>query len=153
MLKRSWIAFAPGEKQPSEKAEYWQRAAIARAELAKGRGKKLRAIPIPQERENKTRFLILGLNDAPRRKHNKTSILFALKDKPGALHDALIPFKRNHINLTKIESRPSKKKAWEYLFFIDIEGHESEPRVKRALVALKRSTSLLRILGSYPVAK
>ena len=64
----------------------------------------------------------------------------------------MVPFKRQRINLTKIESRPSKKKAWEYLFFIDIEGHESEPRVKRALEALKQSTSLLRILGSYPVA-
>ena len=77
--------------------------------------------------------------------------MFALKDKPGALHDALVPFKHQRINLTKIESRPSKRKAWEYLFFIDIEGHESEPRVKRALALLKRSTSLLRILGSYPI--
>ena len=64
-----------------------------------------------------------------------------------------MPFKRQGINLTKIESRPSKRKAWEYLFFIDIEGHESEPRVTRALTALKRSTSLLRILGSYPTGK
>ena len=84
-------------------------------------------------------------------KRNKTSILFALKDRPGALYDALMPFKREKINLTKIESRPSKKKAWEYYFFIDLESHESEPRVKRALKALSRSTLLLRILGSYPV--
>ena len=126
-----------------------ERGAIARAELADG--KKLQAISIPEERENKTRFLILGLNNPKRGRQNKTSILCALKDKPGALHDALVPFKRERINLTKIESRPSKRKAWEYLFFIDVEGHESEPRVKRALSALKRSTSLLRILGSYPV--
>ena len=79
--------------------------------------------------------------------------LFSLKDKPGALYDALTPFKREHINLTKIESRPSKKKAWEYFFFIDVEGRVSEPRVKRALKALERSTSLLRVLGSYPVTK
>ena len=128
-----------------------ERAAIARAELAKG--KKLRAIPIPEPRENKTRFLILGLDEPKRGRRNKTSILFALKDKPGALHDSLVPFKREKINLTKIESRPSKQKAWEYLFFIDIEGHESEPRVKRALKALEKSTSLLRILGSYPITK
>ena len=94
------------------------------------------------------------MGEPPRRgRRNKTSILCALKDKPGALHDALMPFKRQGINLTKIESRPSKRKAWEYLFFIDIEGHESEPRVTRALAALKRSTSLLRILGSYPTGK
>jgi len=125
------------------------RAAIARAELARGKG--LRAIPIPDSRENKTRFLILGIGKPRKGRHNKTSILFSTKDRPGALYDALAAFKRERINLTKIESRPSKKKAWEYLFFIDFEGHESEPRVKRTLKALGRSTSLLHILGSYPV--
>jgi chorismate mutase/prephenate dehydratase len=127
-----------------------RRAAIGRMELAKEHG--LQAIPIPEERENKTRFLVLGLGEPPRGRRYKTSILFALKDKPGALHDALGPFKRQRINLTKIESRPSKRRAWEYLFFIDFEGHRSEPRVKRALTALESSTSLLRILGSYPTA-
>ncbi len=127
-----------------------ERAAIARKELVRPG---LRAIPIPEERENKTRFLILGLREPRRSRRSKTSLLFALKDKPGALHDALVPFKKNKINLTKIESRPSKRKAWEYLFFIDVEGHQSEPRVKKALAALARSTSLLRVLGSYPVAR
>ena len=126
-------------------------AAIARAELARG-GHTLHAVEIPEPRENRTRFLVLGLHEPARGRRNKTSILFALKDAPGALHDALVPFKRNRINLTKIESRPSKRKAWEYLFFIDVEGHTSEPRMKRALKAVACSTSLLRILGSYPVA-
>ena len=125
------------------------RAAVGRLELAKKH--RMTAVPIPEERENRTRFLVLGRGEPRRGRRNKTSILFALKDAPGALHDALVPFKRNRINLTKIESRPSKRKAWEYLFFIDVEGHESEPRVTRALASLKRSTSLLRILGSYPV--
>ena len=128
-----------------------ERAAIAREEIA--RGHQLRTIPIPQERENKTRFLILGLVEPTRGRHNKTSILFALKDTPGALHDTLVPFKWQRINLTKIESRPSKRKAWEYLFFIDFEGHASEPRVKKALKRLEATTSLLRVLGSYPTAK
>ena len=123
-------------------------AAIGRRELAKESG--LDARPIPQSRENKTRFLIIGLGKSPRGRRNKTSLIFALKDKPGALHDALMPFKRNRINLTKIESRPSKRRAWEYLFFVDLEGHESEPRVKRALRELTRSTAGLRVLGSYP---
>ncbi|MBI3320869.1 MAG: prephenate dehydratase [Candidatus Omnitrophica bacterium] len=127
-----------------------ERAAIGRAELADALG--LRALPIPESRENKTRFLVLGLEEPKRGRRHKTSLLFALKDNPGALHDALVPFKRERINLTKIESRPSKRKAWEYLFFIDFEGHMSEPRVKRALKALERSTSLLRVLGSYPIA-
>ena len=127
-----------------------RRAAIGRHELAREHG--LRATAIHEERENKTRFLIIGLGEPARGRRNKTSILFSVKDKPGALHDALVAFKENRINMMKIESRPSKRKAWEYLFFVDIEGHISEPRVKRALKALERSTSLLRVLGSYPVA-
>ena len=126
------------------------RAAIARRELAARFG--LRAIQIVEERENKTRFLVLGLGESRRGRHNKTSVLFVLKDKPGALHDALVPFKRHRINLTKIESRPSKRKAWEYFFFIDVEGHESELRLRRALAGLERCTSLCRVLGSYPAA-
>jgi chorismate mutase/prephenate dehydratase len=128
-----------------------EQAAIAREELAKG--KELRAIPISDDRENKTRFLILGLAEPKKGKKNKTAILFALKDRPGALYDALAPFKRDRINLTKIESRPSKKKAWEYYFFIDLEGYESELRVKRALERLGRQAVFLKVLGSYPVAK
>jgi len=126
-----------------------RRAAIGRRELA--REHRLIATSIPDERENKTRFLILGLGEPRRGARNKTALVFALKDRPGALHDALIPFKCHRINLTKIESRPSKRKAWEYLFFIDLEGHVAEPRVHRALQALERSTSLCRVLGSYPV--
>lgn len=126
-----------------------QRAAIARKELVEG--KPLQAIPIPEHRENKTRFLVLGLGEPRRSPQSKTSILFSLKDRPGALYDALVPFKRERINLTKIESRPSKQKAWEYYFFIDVEGHGSEPRLKRALAALKRSALFMRVLGSYPM--
>ncbi len=126
-------------------------AAIGRQELAKEYG--LKAIPIPQDRENKTRFLVISLRESPKGKWNKTSLLFTLKDKPGALHDALVPFKNHRINLTKIESRPSKRKAWEYVFFIDLEGHESEARVQRALKELKKCTSDFQILGSYPVQR
>ncbi|MBI4323261.1 MAG: prephenate dehydratase [Candidatus Omnitrophica bacterium] len=135
-----------------EEVEDAAAAAIARKELTRKKSH-LSGIPIPNQRENKTRFLILGLGNPKPGRTNKTSVLFALKDRPGALYDALMPFKREKINLTKIESRPSKKKAWEYYFFIDVEGHESEPRVKRALKALSRSTLLLRVLGSYPVSK
>jgi chorismate mutase/prephenate dehydratase len=128
-----------------------RRAAIARAEL--GRARRLQVVPIPQQFENKTRFLILGLGEAPRGRRNKTAMLFALKDRPGALYDALTPFKRERINLTKIESRPSKQKAWEYYFFIDLEGHVSEPRLKHALERLTRRAVFVKILGSYPVGR
>lgn len=125
-------------------------AAIGSREAA--RQHHLKALPILDERENRTRFLIISKQRPPRGRRSKTSILFALADQPGALHDALVPLKRHRINLTKIESRPSKRKAWEYLFFIDFEGHMAEPRVQRALKALGESTSMLRVLGSYPMA-
>ncbi len=127
------------------------RAAIGRRELAKTFG--LQAVSIGDERENKTRFLVIGLGHPRRGRRNKTSLLFGVKDRPGALYDALVPFKQNRINLTKIESRPSKRKAWEYVFFIDFEGYETERCVKRALKALERSTALLRVLGSYPLGR
>ena len=132
--------------------ELEERAAIGRRELA-NRSQLLRPIPIPNDRENKTRFLILGLGGPRRGRRNKTSILFSLKDRPGALYDALTPFKRERINLTKIESRPSKRKAWEYYFFIDVEGHDTERRVTRALAMLRRRAEFLTVLGSYPVVR
>ncbi len=125
-------------------------AAIGHKEAA--RQYRLAATPIRDDRDNRTRFLVIGLKDPAKIGRSKTSLLFALKDKPGALHDALMPFKQNRINLTKIESRPSKRKAWEYVFFLDIEGHSSQPAVQRALEALKKTTSMVRILGSYPMA-
>jgi chorismate mutase/prephenate dehydratase len=126
-------------------------AAIGRKEAAKKYG--LKALSIKDDRENKTRFLILGLTSPLSGRYNKTSVLFSLKDRPGALYDALTPFKQEDINLTKIESRPSKKKAWEYYFFIDLEGHVSEGRVKRALTGLERSADFIKILGSYPLTR
>ncbi len=83
---------------------------------------------------------------------DKTSLLFAVKHKAGALHSALGAFKQARLNLTKIESRPNKLKAWEYLFFVDIEGHVDTPRMQRALRALERHCTLLTVLGSYPRA-
>jgi len=126
-------------------------AAIGSCEGA--RKHQLKTLPIPDSREDKTRFLIISLSKPRRTKRNKTSVLFALKDRPGALYDALTPFKRERINLTKIESRPSKKRAWEYCFFIDLEGHVAEPRVKRALARLESDVEFCNILGSYPVTR
>ena len=76
-----------------------------------------------------------------------------MKDKVGALHDILVPFKRNKVNLTKIESRPSKVKAWAYYFFVDMEGHHTNARVKKSIEALKKNCIYLKVLGSYPVGK
>jgi chorismate mutase/prephenate dehydratase len=100
---------------------------------------------------NVTRFLVIGRTEARSTRRDKTSIVASIKDKVGGLHDILMPFKRLGINLTKIESRPSKTRAWEYYFFVDLEGHHSEPKVKKALEILKGETTFLKILGSYPV--
>ncbi len=76
--------------------------------------------------------------------------MFSMKDKAGALHDALASFKKENINLTKIESRPSKKKAWKYYFFVDIDGHKNSASIKKALKALEKVCFFVKILGSYP---
>ncbi|MBI3333139.1 MAG: prephenate dehydratase [Candidatus Omnitrophica bacterium] len=129
-----------------------ERAAIGRIELVDKR--RLKAVPIRIDQENITRFFVIALRQNRRSgSRSKTSLMFALQDRPGALHSALEPFKRYGINLTKIESRPSRRRAWEYVFFVDFEGHESDPRVKRALSDLQRYTSTSQVLGSYPVEK
>ena len=108
---------------------------------------------IEDSAHNVTRFLIIGRTEAKPTKKDKTSIMFSLKDRVGALHDILIPFKKYGINLTKIESRPSKVKAWRYYFFVDMEGHYYDAKVSKALSTLKKSTTYLKILGSYPAAE
>ncbi len=100
---------------------------------------------------NTTRFLVIAEEDVAPTGNDRTSILFSIKDKVGALHAMLTPFYRNKINLTKIESRPSKKRAWDYYFFVDFEGHREDTQVKKALVQLEDMCKYLKILGSYPV--
>ena len=100
---------------------------------------------------NITRFLVIGGSIPGPTKRDRTSIMFSVKDRPGALHDILVPFKKYRINLTKIESRPSKRKVWEYYFFVDITGHSENKNVKNALAELEKHCSFLKILGSYPV--
>ncbi|MEA3560435.1 MAG: ACT domain-containing protein [Candidatus Omnitrophota bacterium] len=81
---------------------------------------------------------------------DKTSVMFSVKDKVGALHAMLAPFKKYDINLTKIESRPSKKRAWQYYFFVDLQGHCRDKKVTVALDDLEKECRYLKILGSYP---
>jgi len=99
---------------------------------------------------NYTRFLVIGTTEPQPTGHDKTSIMFSIKDRVGALHDMLVPFKRYRINMTKIESRPTRQRAWEYIFFVDFLGHRSDARVQHALQLLERSCAFLKILGSYP---
>ncbi|MDO8526042.1 MAG: prephenate dehydratase [Candidatus Omnitrophota bacterium] len=106
---------------------------------------------IQDNAHNVTRFLVIGKYEAMPTKEDKMSIMFSVKDRSGALHDMLLPFKKYKINMTKIESRPSKVRAWEYYFFVDLEGHYKDSKVRRALGELERQASFVKILGSYPV--
>jgi len=126
-------------------------ACIASILAAKNNGLKVLEDSIQDSSHNVTRFLVIGKTEARPTKEDKTSVMFSVKDKSGALHDVLVPFKKYRINMTKIESRPSKMKVWEYYFFVDIEGHHTDPKVKKALEELKKSCSYLKVLGSYPV--
>ncbi|MFC1512802.1 prephenate dehydratase [bacterium] len=100
--------------------------------------------------QNMTRFFVISKQTSEDTDKSKTSILFSIKDRVGALYDMLIPFREAGINLTKIESRPTKKKAWEYVFFIDFIGHKDDKKVIKALKALGSQCLFLKILGSYP---
>ncbi len=99
---------------------------------------------------NATRFLVLGRQYTPPTGNDRTSILISLTDKVGALHSTLAAFRRYRINMTKIESRPSKRKAWEYYFFIDLDGHVQDRKIANALKLLTEHCNLVKVLGSYP---
>jgi chorismate mutase/prephenate dehydratase len=99
---------------------------------------------------NTTRFLVLSEKICPPTGNDRTSIMFAVKNEPGSLYHSLEPFNSLHLNLAKIESRPSKKKDWEYFFFVDLLGHCDDEAVKRSLEGLSKHCSFLKVLGSYP---
>jgi chorismate mutase / prephenate dehydratase len=99
---------------------------------------------------NATRFLVLGRQCSPPTGNDRSSLMFSIADRPGALYSALAAFRRYRINMTKIESRPSKRKAWEYLFFVDCDGHEQDRKVAKAITLLGEHCSYVKVLGSYP---
>jgi len=99
---------------------------------------------------NFTRFLVISRTSPQASGHDKTSLMFAVRDAPGILCRMLEPFRKRNINLTKIESRPIKKKAWEYVFFLDLEGHLSQPEIAAAVEELRSHCQFVKVLGSYP---
>ncbi|MBI3851433.1 MAG: prephenate dehydratase [Verrucomicrobia bacterium] len=105
---------------------------------------------IQDNSENATRFLVLGRQCSPPTGKDRTSIMISITDKVGALHRALAAFRRYRINLTKIESRPNKRKAWEYFFFVDFEGHTNVRKVANAITHLEEQCNFVKVLGSYP---
>ncbi|MBI5970796.1 MAG: prephenate dehydratase [Deltaproteobacteria bacterium] len=125
-------------------------AAIASLAAAPLYGLRIIEKNIQDSANNITRFLVISKRQHKKTGSDKTSIMFSVKDAPGALYAILKPFAKKNINLTKIESRPVKTKAWEYLFFVDLDGHLSDKKVKDALAELERGCSFLKVLGSYP---
>ena len=129
-------------------------AALASAEAAKMYGVNILAEDV-QDKDSVTRFVVLsssGIKAAPTGK-DKTSILLYVKERPGALYEVLGEFALRGLNLTKIESRPSKRALGDYMFYIDCEGHLEEAEIKEALEGVEKKAAMLKILGTYPIAR
>ncbi|HKA34111.1 MAG TPA: prephenate dehydratase [Candidatus Binatia bacterium] len=159
---RRWITTNHPSARVSEAPSTAQAAHMAAKDgglgaIASGLAKELYGLQvvarnIEDQANNITRFLVIGARSPKPSGDDKTSIVFSVKDEVGVLHRMLDPFARNKINLSKIESRPLKQKPWEYLFFLDLEGHIEEPRIQRAIKKLEKVCLFIKILGSYPAA-
>jgi chorismate mutase/prephenate dehydratase len=161
---RNWILRNFPEADLVEVSSTTKAAQIARDQAAHGAaalggplaaemyGLTLLEESIQDRATNTTRFLVIGEKPCPPTGNDRTSILFAIHDRPGSLVKALQAFDQFHINLSKIESRPSKRKDWEYIFYVDLAGHCDDPKVADALLELENHCSLVKLLGSYPDA-
>lgn len=127
-------------------------AAVAGVSAAEIYGLQVLAQNIEDQSHNTTRFLVIGTQEVPSSGCDKTSLLVSAPNRAGALYRLLEPFARNGISLTRIESRPSKRQAWEYVFFVDLEGHAKDANVSRAIQCLREEEAMVKILGSYPRA-
>jgi len=127
-------------------------AAIASEVAARLYDLKIVKANIEDDPDNTTRFLVIGKDVTPPSGADKTTLLVSARNKPGALWSLLQPFAETSISLTRIESRPSRVGMWEYVFFIDIDGHAEDPQIASALQKLELESSMLKVLGSYPKA-
>ena len=130
----------------------WNAAAIAGEMAADLYGLKVLAEKIEDQPDNSTRFLIIGTQDVPASGDDKTSVVVAMRNEPGALHDLLAAFQQHKIDLTRVETRPSRSGTWNYVFFIDFNGHVDSDAARDALAEVGRRASELKVLGSYPKA-
>jgi len=153
-LPRATLVEAPSTAEAARLARDDARGAAVASELA---GKLYDLVVarrgIADVAQNLTRFLVIGTRQAEPTGRDRTSILLELGDKPGILYRVLEPFARRTLNLSKIESRPSRRRPWEYVFFIDVDGHERDDRVAAALAEVGEACTSLKVLGSYPHAE
>ena len=124
--------------------------ALAGRMVAELHGLRILDAGVQDRATNTTRFLVIGPKDCPPTGRDKTSLMFGVPDRAGALFSALEPLQRGAVSMSKIESRPSKRKPWEYVFFVDVEGHRQDERLVAAIDEVEARTSFLKILGSYP---
>ena len=127
-------------------------AAIAGIQAAARFGLNVVVENIEDETNNTTRFLVIGNQNVAPSGKDKTSLVMSAANRPGAVHDLLVPLAKHGVSMTKLESRPARSGLWEYVFFVDIEGHQSDIKVAAALAELKQVAAFVKILGSYPVA-
>ncbi|MCA9770801.1 MAG: prephenate dehydratase, partial [Myxococcales bacterium] len=127
-------------------------AAVASEVAAKLYDLEILARRVEDDTTNRTRFVVIGGNPPKATGRDKTSIMFSVKHSPGILYRILGAFADRGISLTTIESRPMRGRPWEYVFFVDLDGHRSDPRVAEALDVLRDQCQMMRVLGSYPAA-
>jgi len=128
-------------------------ACIASKEAAKISNMPIINENIANNLNNFTRFLILSKKDTLETENDKTSIIFSIKHEPGSLYRIIENFNKNKVNLTKIESRPTKSNSWEYNFYVDFEGHHKNIQILEMLDQIKKETLFIKILGSYSSSK
>jgi chorismate mutase / prephenate dehydratase len=133
-------------------AENPHSAAIAGSQAAALFGLMILAENIEDDAGNTTRFLVLGNQQVSPSGNDKTSLVMSTANRPGAVHDLLVPLAKHGVSMTKLESRPARSGLWEYVFFMDIEGHQADIKVAAALAELKQVAAFVKVLGSYPVA-
>ena len=157
---RKWLGNHFRGIQPTEKSSSAAAAEVAAKEpgaavlggslLSELYGLNILERSIQDLANNTTRFLVISHKTCPPTGNDRTSVMFSVRDEPGSLHRALDPFEKLAINMSKIESRPSKRRAWEYFFFVDVAGHCDDPELDDVIRQLEKNCSFVKVLGSYP---
>jgi chorismate mutase/prephenate dehydratase len=127
-------------------------AAIAGTLAAQRYGLQIVAANIEDEQRNTTRFLVVGRHGAGRTGRDRTSLVVSARNRPGAVLELLTPLAKHKVSMSRFESRPARSGLWEYLFFVDLEGHEQDENVSRALDEMREKAIFVKVLGSYPMA-